>query len=162
MGMGLARGLAGAVVAVVVGGVGVASAQQYDLVVRGGRIVDGTGSPWYSGSVAIRDGKIVAILPAGVEVRTEAGPLQDDKAKGQAKEPAAGAGGVAGFSAAEARGASSGRNDSALEGAEEGGRAGARYSTLSMKPKEWAPGCGRNVRAAWVTGLLRGPSLRSG
>src|ERR671918_2821831 len=33
----------------------------YDLVIRNGRIIDGTGSPWYSGDVAIRDGKIVAI-----------------------------------------------------------------------------------------------------
>jgi len=33
----------------------------YDIVIRNGRIVDGTGSPWYSGDVAIRDGKIAAI-----------------------------------------------------------------------------------------------------
>src|SRR5690242_10903374 len=33
----------------------------YDLVIRNGRIVDGTGSPWYSGDVAIRDGRIAAI-----------------------------------------------------------------------------------------------------
>ncbi|WP_425617997.1 amidohydrolase family protein [Anatilimnocola sp. NA78] len=33
----------------------------YDLVIRGGRIVDGTGNPWFSGDVAIRDQKIVAI-----------------------------------------------------------------------------------------------------
>src|SRR4051812_29627972 len=35
----------------------------YDLLIRNARIVDGTGSPWYSGSVAIRDGKIAAIGP---------------------------------------------------------------------------------------------------
>jgi N-acyl-D-amino-acid deacylase len=34
---------------------------QYDIVIRNGRIVDGTGSPWYSGDIAIRDGKIAAI-----------------------------------------------------------------------------------------------------
>jgi N-acyl-D-amino-acid deacylase len=33
----------------------------YDIVIRNGHIVDGTGSPWYSGDVAIRDGKIAAI-----------------------------------------------------------------------------------------------------
>jgi N-acyl-D-amino-acid deacylase len=33
----------------------------YDLVIRNGRIVDGTGSPWYAGDVAIRDGRIAAI-----------------------------------------------------------------------------------------------------
>ena len=39
------------------------SAQQasYDLIIRNGHIVDGTGSPWYAGDVAIRDGKIAAI-----------------------------------------------------------------------------------------------------
>ncbi len=39
------------------------SAQQasYDLIIRNGHIVDGTGSPWYAGDIAIRDGKIAAI-----------------------------------------------------------------------------------------------------
>jgi len=39
------------------------AAQQpaYDLLIRNGRIIDGTGSPWYAGDLAIRDGKIVAI-----------------------------------------------------------------------------------------------------
>jgi N-acyl-D-amino-acid deacylase len=35
--------------------------QSFDLVITNGHIVDGTGSPWYSGDVGIRDGKIVAI-----------------------------------------------------------------------------------------------------
>jgi len=38
-----------------------AAANPYDLVIRNGRIVDGTGSPWYSGDIAIRGGKIAAI-----------------------------------------------------------------------------------------------------
>ncbi len=38
-----------------------AAAQTYDTILRGGRIVDGTGSPWYSGDVGIRDAKIAAI-----------------------------------------------------------------------------------------------------
>ena len=33
----------------------------YDIIIRNGRIIDGTGSPWYSGDVGIRDGKIAAI-----------------------------------------------------------------------------------------------------
>lgn len=33
----------------------------YDLVIRGGRIVDGTGAPEYDGDVAIADGRIVAV-----------------------------------------------------------------------------------------------------
>jgi N-acyl-D-amino-acid deacylase len=35
----------------------------YDLVIRHGRIVDGTGSPWYLGDVAVRDDTIVRIAP---------------------------------------------------------------------------------------------------
>ena len=33
----------------------------FDLVITAGRIIDGTGSPWYSGDVGIRGGKIAAI-----------------------------------------------------------------------------------------------------
>jgi N-acyl-D-amino-acid deacylase len=36
-------------------------AQPYDLIIRNGHIVDGTGSPWYSGDVAIQNGRIAAI-----------------------------------------------------------------------------------------------------
>jgi len=35
----------------------------YDLVIRNGHIVDGTGSPWYAGDIAIRDGRIAAVGP---------------------------------------------------------------------------------------------------
>jgi N-acyl-D-amino-acid deacylase len=38
-----------------------ASAQPYDLVIRNGHIIDGTGSPWYSGDVAIQAGRVAAI-----------------------------------------------------------------------------------------------------
>jgi dihydroorotase/N-acyl-D-amino-acid deacylase len=38
-----------------------ASAQPYDIVIRHGHIVDGGGSPWYSGDLGIRGGKIAAI-----------------------------------------------------------------------------------------------------
>jgi len=33
----------------------------YDVVLRGGRVIDGTGAPWYVADVGVRDGKIVAI-----------------------------------------------------------------------------------------------------
>ncbi len=36
-------------------------APAYDIVIHGGRIVDGTGNPWYAGDVAIRGDRIVAI-----------------------------------------------------------------------------------------------------
>ncbi len=44
----------------------------FDLVITHGHIIDGTGSPWYSGDVGIRDGKIAAIgnLAAAPRTRT--------------------------------------------------------------------------------------------
>jgi dihydroorotase/N-acyl-D-amino-acid deacylase len=33
----------------------------YDLIIRNGHIIDGTGSPWYSGDIGIRDGRIAGI-----------------------------------------------------------------------------------------------------
>lgn len=33
----------------------------FDLVITNGRIIDGTGSPWYSGDIGIREGKVAAI-----------------------------------------------------------------------------------------------------
>jgi len=41
--------------------VGALLAQPYDIVIRNGHIIDGTGSPWYSGDVGIRGGRIAAI-----------------------------------------------------------------------------------------------------
>lgn len=37
------------------------AAEKFDLVIKGGRIVDGTGAPWYFGDIAIHEGKIVRI-----------------------------------------------------------------------------------------------------
>jgi len=34
---------------------------EFDIIIRHGRIIDGTGSPWYSADLAIRYGKIAAI-----------------------------------------------------------------------------------------------------
>src|SRR5687768_1019360 len=38
-----------------------AQTHQFDLIIRNGHIVDGTGSPWYAGDVAIRGGRIAAV-----------------------------------------------------------------------------------------------------
>ena len=40
---------------------GLAHAQPYDIIIRNGHIIDGTGSPWYSGDIAIQGGRIAAI-----------------------------------------------------------------------------------------------------
>lgn len=47
-------------------------AQQFDLLIRNGRIVDGTGSPWYTGDIAIQNARIAAIgrLPRATAKRT--------------------------------------------------------------------------------------------
>ena len=37
------------------------AANPYDVVIQNGHIVDGTGSPWYSGDIGIRQGSIAAI-----------------------------------------------------------------------------------------------------
>ena len=44
----------------------------FDIIVRDGHIIDGTGSPWYSGDLGIRDGKIAAIgnLAQAASIRT--------------------------------------------------------------------------------------------
>jgi N-acyl-D-amino-acid deacylase len=38
-----------------------AEEQSFDIVIRNGRIIDGTGSPWYSGDIGIRAGRIITI-----------------------------------------------------------------------------------------------------
>lgn len=40
-------------------------AQGYDLVIEGGRVVDGTGGAWFYGDLAVLGGRIVAITPPG-------------------------------------------------------------------------------------------------
>jgi dihydroorotase/N-acyl-D-amino-acid deacylase len=50
----------------------------YDLLIINGHIVDGSGSPWFDGSVAVKDGKIAAVgrLPNGAAQRViDAGGL---------------------------------------------------------------------------------------
>ena len=43
-----------------------AAAQDFDLLIRGGRIVDGTGNPSFMGDIAIRGNRIVAMGQVGV------------------------------------------------------------------------------------------------
>ena len=38
-----------------------ASAASYDLIIRNGHVIDGSGSPWYAADVAVKDGRIAAI-----------------------------------------------------------------------------------------------------
>jgi N-acyl-D-amino-acid deacylase len=49
-----------------------AGAQQYDLAIRNGHIIDGTGSPWYGADIGIENGHIVKIgkIDPGSAVKT--------------------------------------------------------------------------------------------
>lgn len=40
---------------------GAAPAPEYDLLLRGGRIVDGSGNPWYVADIGVRSGRIAAV-----------------------------------------------------------------------------------------------------
>lgn len=51
----------------------------YDVVISGGKIVDGTGNPWYYGDVGLRGDRIVAITPVGGLASTRAGKRIDAK-----------------------------------------------------------------------------------
>src|SRR5262245_54667688 len=35
--------------------------ERFEMLLRGGRVIDGTGAPWYDADVAIRGGRIAAI-----------------------------------------------------------------------------------------------------
>src|SRR5580693_2647216 len=43
----------------------------FDVVITNGHIIDGTGSPWYSGDIGIRDGHIAAIGNLAAAPRTK-------------------------------------------------------------------------------------------
>jgi N-acyl-D-amino-acid deacylase len=40
---------------------GILTAQTFDILIRNGHIIDGTGSPWYAGDIGIRNGRIAAV-----------------------------------------------------------------------------------------------------
>jgi len=42
----------------------------YDVLIRGARIADGTGNPWFSGEIAIKDGRIAAVGHLGSAAAT--------------------------------------------------------------------------------------------
>ncbi|HEX9165499.1 MAG TPA: D-aminoacylase, partial [Gemmatimonadales bacterium] len=56
-----------------------------DVVIEGGRIVDGTGNPWFRGDLGIRHGRIVVVAPAGTLRATAATERVD--AQGQVVAP---------------------------------------------------------------------------
>ncbi len=43
------------------------AAQSYDVLIRGGRVIDGTGSPWRYADVAIKGDRIVEVGPIPAE-----------------------------------------------------------------------------------------------
>lgn len=49
----------------------VVQSQEYDIVIRGGRVLDGAGNPWVRADVAIRDGRFVAVGAVPGRGRTE-------------------------------------------------------------------------------------------
>jgi N-acyl-D-aspartate/D-glutamate deacylase len=49
------------VAALAIGVAGMAQAPAYDIVIRGGRVLDGMGNPWIRADVAIEDGRFVAV-----------------------------------------------------------------------------------------------------
>ena len=53
--------LAGCVLLLLAASICLAQEVDYDIIIRGGRIVDGTGNPWYPADVAIKDGRIAAV-----------------------------------------------------------------------------------------------------
>lgn len=55
---------------------------KYDLILRGGKVVDGTGSPWYRADVAVKGDRIAAIAP-----RIDAGAAREIDAEGRIVAP---------------------------------------------------------------------------
>ena len=58
------------------------AAEEYDLVIRGGRVVDGTGNPWFYGDIGVRGDRITQMGP----VSASAGKREID-AKGLVVAP---------------------------------------------------------------------------
>jgi N-acyl-D-amino-acid deacylase len=63
------------VVAIICAGLAVSavagqSAASYDLIIRNGRVLDGSGNPWFPADVAVKDGRIVAVGRLGGRAAT--------------------------------------------------------------------------------------------
>ncbi len=59
--MRILNALSAAIVAALLSSPAIAQSMPFDIVIVNGHIIDGTGSPWYSGDVGIRAGRIAAI-----------------------------------------------------------------------------------------------------
>ena len=57
--------------------------QPFDVLIRGGKIVDGTGNPWFLGDVAIRGDRIEAVGP----LRSRYGRAPRDRREGPDRRP---------------------------------------------------------------------------
>ncbi|HMC56560.1 MAG TPA: D-aminoacylase [Gemmatimonadaceae bacterium] len=53
------------------------TADRYDIIIENGRIVDGTGNPWFYGDVGLRGDRIVTVAPAGA-LATSSAPTRID------------------------------------------------------------------------------------
>lgn len=56
-----------------------ANAQSYDLVISGGRVIDGSGNAWFYGDIAVQGDRIVRITPAGLLASAKAKQRIDAK-----------------------------------------------------------------------------------
>jgi dihydroorotase/N-acyl-D-amino-acid deacylase len=57
---------AGCVLALASAPIAISQEAVYDLVISGGRVVDGSGNPWFLGDVGVRADRIARIAPAGM------------------------------------------------------------------------------------------------
>src|ERR1700690_2581703 len=70
--MTLPRGIPVVLAFLLLSSLALAQTPAFDIVITNGHIIDGTGSPWYSGDLGVRDGRIAAIgnLTAAARKRT--------------------------------------------------------------------------------------------